>query len=113
MITLQHVEPHYARGYLSEFARVLAPGGAMLFQLPAQIPQPQTRPNPFWPPTVAKRLLRAINRTTAKSPLMEMHAIPRAEVCAILTAAGAEIVDIIPHVTDVELESYSYLARKP
>jgi SAM-dependent methyltransferase len=33
-IVLQHIQPEYTRRYLEEFARVLAPGGVLAFQLP-------------------------------------------------------------------------------
>jgi SAM-dependent methyltransferase len=35
-ITLQHVRPRYARRYMQEFLRVLAPGGLLLFQYPSK-----------------------------------------------------------------------------
>jgi SAM-dependent methyltransferase len=34
-IVLQHIPPVHTRRYLAEFARVLAPGGVLLFQLPS------------------------------------------------------------------------------
>jgi SAM-dependent methyltransferase len=37
-ITLQHVRPRFARRYMSEFLRVLAPGGLLLFQYPSKPP---------------------------------------------------------------------------
>jgi ubiquinone/menaquinone biosynthesis C-methylase UbiE len=33
-ITLQHMHPRYAKQYISEFIRILAPGGVLLFQIP-------------------------------------------------------------------------------
>ncbi|MFQ5410734.1 MAG: class I SAM-dependent methyltransferase [Phycisphaerae bacterium] len=33
-IALQHMEPNYAAAYIREFARLLAPGGLTLFQIP-------------------------------------------------------------------------------
>ena len=32
------MEPRYAESYLREFARVLKPGGALVFQLPERAP---------------------------------------------------------------------------
>ena len=50
-IVLQHVNSRYAvRSYLSEFARVLAPGGLLVFQLPSHIPirhRVQPRPRTY------------------------------------------------------------------
>lgn len=34
-LVLQHMEPQYSAKYLAEFLRVLAPGGLLVFQLPA------------------------------------------------------------------------------
>lgn len=39
-IVLQHIEPNVSLSYLSEFCRVLQPGGLLVFQMPSkQIPQ--------------------------------------------------------------------------
>jgi SAM-dependent methyltransferase len=35
-LVLQHMEPRYATSYVEEFARVLAPGGVAMFQLPSE-----------------------------------------------------------------------------
>jgi SAM-dependent methyltransferase len=37
LITLQHVRPVLARGYLSELLRVLKPGGALVVQIPSHL----------------------------------------------------------------------------
>jgi SAM-dependent methyltransferase len=42
VLVLQHVEPRYALSYLDEFARLLAPGGVAVVQLPAG-PAPDNR----------------------------------------------------------------------
>ncbi len=42
MLVLQHIRPEFTRRYLREFARVLAPGGILAFQLPGER---QTLPN--------------------------------------------------------------------
>jgi SAM-dependent methyltransferase len=41
-IVLQHLPPELARAYLVEFARILRPGGLMVFQLPARFTQAKT-----------------------------------------------------------------------
>jgi SAM-dependent methyltransferase len=38
MLVLQHVRPRHAKRYLEELLRVLAPGGALVFQVPAEVP---------------------------------------------------------------------------
>lgn len=35
LIVLQHMRPEYAKKYIAEFLRVLAPGGALVFQMPS------------------------------------------------------------------------------
>jgi ubiquinone/menaquinone biosynthesis C-methylase UbiE len=42
-ITLQHMPPRYSRRYIAEFMRVLAPGGALLFQLPSEARDPGSK----------------------------------------------------------------------
>ena len=114
LITLQHMEPVYARRYIAEFVRVAAPGGVVFFQLPAA-PAPVS-PTPFtlWPDTLLRRLIRAARRKLAIDPVMEMHAIPRAEVEAVLRAAGAEILNVYRYdAAGTKIESWGYLARKP
>jgi ubiquinone/menaquinone biosynthesis C-methylase UbiE len=38
-MVLQHMQPSYSRKYLEEFVRVLAPGGAIVFQIPSALRQ--------------------------------------------------------------------------
>jgi ubiquinone/menaquinone biosynthesis C-methylase UbiE len=115
LITLQHIEPAYARVYIAEFVRVAASGGVIFFQLPASTPAPASpRPFTLWPDTLLKRLIRATRRKLAIDPVMEMHAIPRAEVETVLRAAGAEILNVSRHdAAGTKLENWGYLARKP
>ena len=35
-IVLQHMKPEYSKKYIAEFLRILSPGGALVFQLPAE-----------------------------------------------------------------------------
>ncbi len=104
LITLQHIPPAISRLYIAEFCRVTAPGGLILFQMTASRPK---RRFSYYPPTHLRRLLQWLGLI----PRMQMHAIPRAEVEAILQAAGAEIVSVKPHENGA-IESYYYLARK-
>jgi SAM-dependent methyltransferase len=57
LIVLQHLDPDYIRGYLREFVRLLAPGGVLVFQLPAEwVPtRPAEQRRPTW-----RRVLRAV-----------------------------------------------------
>jgi SAM-dependent methyltransferase len=64
MITLQHMEPRYSRGYIKEFFRVARPGALVVFQLPGEkvaIPRPRTRSSERLP----RRACRAVIDTPA------------------------------------------------
>lgn len=97
-LVLQHIEPKYSANYIREFARVLAPSGAIVFRLPSvlrAVDPPvdsfkqkvkRTLPSPVldmyhW----AKR---------PPGPTMEMHGIEREQVASLLTSAGARVVKI-------------------
>src|SRR6185436_3396874 len=41
-LVLQHMEARYAKAYIAEFMRILAPGGALVFQLPDSLIGPTT-----------------------------------------------------------------------
>ena len=118
LITLQHMEPVYAKIYIAEFVRIAAKGGFILFQVPSQrlVEKPENTLLTHWPPTFFKRLRRRIERRLniwlASDPLMEMHAIPTEEVRAILTQNGAEVLQVTRYHAAGELESWAYLARK-
>lgn len=115
LITLQHVEPRFARRYLAEFVRVLAPGGAALFQIPESTAGPAPRRRfSLWPPTLAKRLLRVLNRSAAARPVMEMHTLSRTAITAIVETAGGLILERCRHdAAGVDFESYQYIIGKP
>lgn len=89
-ITLQHVEPEYAKRYLGEFARVLKPGGLLYFQLPSG----NTRD---WRGLLYRiapaRLLPALFRWKHGYASYEMHAVPREAVIATLEEAGCDILE--------------------
>ena len=115
LITLQHIAPEYSRRYLAEFVRVCAPGGVVYFQAPAEhlaVLKPSRRS--LYPPTVAKKIWRLLNRSFAVQPTMEMHVLPREEVLAIIRAAHGEVLAIeeCPKAGG-DFVSYAYLVRKP
>ena len=102
LIVLQHLDPEYIRGYVREFVRLLAPGGLLVFQLPAEwVPSgPGERRRSTW-----RRVLRAVvpgvalrwYRAFRRPPVFEagtgaaMHAIGREEVEAIVRDAGGRV----------------------
>lgn len=106
-IVLQHMEPAFAENYLREFVRVLAPRGVLLFQLPAGVAR---RPQ-AWAKVAVRRgvqlvnrwLPRVVERVAGWLPgggdrlRIEMYAIPRRRVEAVVTAAGARVVAVTPN----------------
>lgn len=112
-ITLQHMKPELAAGYIESFLRVVSEKGLILFQLPSA-PLPGAT-------GVRGRLARARERGLRKSlraltrrlsqPTMEMNCIPRGDVVALLERAGGEVLDVRPNSNAGPLyESYSYAA---
>lgn len=92
-ITLQHMRPPVARRYIRELIRVLAPGGLLVFQVPA--PRPMTAveiPLSLWRFTYW-RMLRLLVWNRA---IMEMHGIAREQVAETIRSAGGELVDTQP-----------------
>jgi SAM-dependent methyltransferase len=99
MIVLQHIEPRYQRAYISEFVRVLAPGGVLVFQLPSE---PIPRRSAFWgrlKPVIKSitpgPLLSAYRRVRwGRGTNTEMWGTPKEDVIALLEEEGATILDV-------------------
>jgi SAM-dependent methyltransferase len=91
-IVLQHMAPEYALGYIDEFARILRPGGAAVFTLPAGpsgtvvgrlyrvVPAPVVH-------TLKKRLWGAV---------IDMHGVPMETLVPRLTGAGLRVERVEP-----------------
>ena len=89
-LVLQHMPPEFARGYLKEFARVLAPGGVAAFQV-ASRPTMSLKGLVFrlapWP------LLRwAQQRLLGYPAPMRMSAMTSPDVEAAIAGTGARLV---------------------
>jgi SAM-dependent methyltransferase len=104
-ITLQHMEPRYAKKYVAEFVRLAAPGGVVLFQLTSgKSPAPADRRLlrrlkagvRRAAPTPLLKLYEEVKHAFSRGPRMEGHFVPREEVLAVLAAAGATVVDVAP-----------------
>lgn len=80
-ITLQHVRPRYARLYIREFLRVLAPGGLLLFQYPSK------------PISLRSRLGRWKALLSRPRP-MYMNGMDREDVVALIERGGGRILEI-------------------
>lgn len=86
-ITLQHMEPRYAHGYIAEFVRLLAPGGVLAFQLPTKRVRRRLR-------GAIRRLLLCIGplgrwHSAKGSPVMEMYATSTSRIVALLFVPGS------------------------
>jgi SAM-dependent methyltransferase len=118
LITLQHVSSRAAiRAYIREFARVTAPGGVIVFQLPTSVGW-QIRLHPL---RLANRALRALpvaprwalERVMGHS--MRLVSLPEAEVRAILTECGTPVAGAVPdrRTGSDAAPSMTYAARRP
>jgi SAM-dependent methyltransferase len=106
-IVLQHVPTVMARSYVREFARVLRPGGAAMFTMPSH-------PGPTWKGRVYRvtpwPLVHAVLRRR-HGALMQMNAIRRSEMEALLTSVGLSVRDVAPvPEASVHWRTYRYLA---
>lgn len=99
-ITLQHMEPDYAKRYIAELVRVLATRGLLVFQLPTRQEQHAAVRS-----SMAKRLLKHIVPSWALSRyrlarygqagFIETYGVPQAEVVQLLESRGARILDVL------------------
>ncbi len=100
-LVLQHMPPSLVRRYIPEFVRVLAPGGLLVFQLPAVISDPRRS---FCEAPVRGRFKRALPRRMVqayrglKYPLcqpppsgMDMFGMARDTVVELVEGAGGRI----------------------
>jgi SAM-dependent methyltransferase len=109
-ITLQHMEPVYARRYLQEFARVLSPDGVLIFQIPAR----QVGLRPRLRAVIPRPLLRAYRRLRhGEHPATQMHGMLKRDVLAFCEGLGLSVVDVQ---ADPEVgrgwESFRYCCRR-
>jgi SAM-dependent methyltransferase len=112
-ITLQHMKPDLAAGYIRAFLRVVSDRGLVLFQMPAaQLPGTGgTRARLARARDRGLRhSLRALTRRVAQ-PRMEMNCIPRDEVIALIERSDGTTIDVQPNRNAGPLyESYTYAA---
>jgi ubiquinone/menaquinone biosynthesis C-methylase UbiE len=74
-VTLQHMEPQYARKYLKEFLRVLNSNGLLVFQLPSE--------RIYCPPSIPVIAKKQEEKPVWK-PVYEAYAIKREEIIAFI-----------------------------
>jgi ubiquinone/menaquinone biosynthesis C-methylase UbiE len=93
-ITLQHVPPRFVRRYVTEFFRVVRPGGWVLFQM---------RSGPRVEPGTPRALLYRLNREHFRrflqrlqgKPAYEIHFLARSQVEETIEAAGGQLLDVV------------------
>jgi SAM-dependent methyltransferase len=104
-LTLQHMEPEYARGYVTEFMRVLKPDGLAVFQVPSERrldPAAATRGDRLkaWiDRTVPELALTRLRRLRARwrtggEPVMEMYGIPQDKMLRFLERLPATVAEV-------------------
>jgi len=118
-ITLQHIAPRYTRRYLGEFMRILSPGGIMSVQIPDRVPAgdpPDRLRFSFWPPTLWMRISRHVRYHHPGwfpgTPKMQMYAMRKDEVLAVLARSGAEVLSV-ETCEHGDVDNYVYIARRP
>jgi SAM-dependent methyltransferase len=116
VLVLQHLPTRAAiAAYVTDFVRVLAPGGLLVCQIPSHIPL-RRRLQP-------RRRLYGILRTFGIAPRvlynrlglfpMRMTAMPEQDVRALLTAAGARVLEASADaMASTAIESRTYYVTK-
>jgi SAM-dependent methyltransferase len=85
LIVLQHLPPRLARSYVSEFMRVLRPGGVAIFQIPSEHLRKSQSSNSViraimnaLPSQLREDIFRRRGRRSARD--LPMHAVPRTKM---------------------------------
>jgi ubiquinone/menaquinone biosynthesis C-methylase UbiE len=116
-ITLQHIPPPLAMGYISEFIRVLRDDGVAVFQLPSHFESPALRVR-RWLGTRTPALHRLYRNLwhAGKAPPASpyaMHWIPRRQVTQLVRRSGGEVLALDrDHSAPPEWVSFRYFVGK-
>jgi ubiquinone/menaquinone biosynthesis C-methylase UbiE len=96
-IVLQHVPDRGAiESYISDFVRILKPGGLAVFQLPSHIPA-------LFRLQWRRRLYLALRRLGVGAPLLyrrlhlmpiAMSAVPEGEIVTLVRSRGGQVLDV-------------------
>jgi len=112
-IALQHIPPRFTIAYLKEFLRVLAPGGVLVFQLPAEFR------GTGLPATLFYRLYHALYRMflykifRRDEAFMEIYWISKRNVIELIEAGGGELVDAEPsEAAGSQYPGFRYIVRR-
>jgi ubiquinone/menaquinone biosynthesis C-methylase UbiE len=107
-ITLQHVEPKYAKRYIEEFVRILHPEGLAVFHVPTAVRNRRERLRQAIPEVFA--LVGMLRRGIPA--VMEAHAIPESEVVEVVEHAGGRVEHVQRGLGNSTLPSAQYFVRK-
>jgi ubiquinone/menaquinone biosynthesis C-methylase UbiE len=119
-ITLQHMKPVYSKKYLTEFSRILKPGGVLVFQLPSERSRGGSLLKRAARSIVPEKLIDWIFHARVRwsgeirgTPVMEMYCIQKEKVVDLLTSLGMTMIQIqdASEKSSVWL-SYRYIAVK-
>jgi ubiquinone/menaquinone biosynthesis C-methylase UbiE len=116
-IVLQHMEPRFAKVYISEFFRVLKPGGLAVFQVPSELSPEFLKNRSRLRVKVGQALAPLLERVLhsgEEPPSLYMYPVPRTEVEQLIRNAGVELVHAAPDgASGPEWTAFRYYVRKP
>jgi SAM-dependent methyltransferase len=92
-ITLQHVPPELAEGYVREFFRILRPGGVAVFQMRNG---PRIEPGTLraWWYRLRREHVRRLWQRLRGRPAYEMHHVARSRVEELIVESGGRLLDV-------------------
>jgi len=109
-ITLQHMPPRYSRRYIAEFLRVLAPGGALLFQIPSKTRDAGSKIGRATRTFYYRFLWDLLHPDT---PYMGMYGVSNVEVVRLIGRNGGRLIHAAPDpAAEPEWEGYRYLVTR-
>ena len=94
-ITLQHIPPRFTRRYLAEMARVLRPGGVLVFQLPTGPGDGIRGRLSALVPISLREIVRRFSVVVGRAK-MQMYWLRRHEIVALLDRAGCDLTAEMP-----------------
>lgn len=93
-LTLQHMHPVLAHGYIRELCRVLRPGGVLLFDLPVRPTRNRSRLG-----ALLSGILRPLQlfwlRKIRQRPVMDMFGSPQQQIEHLITGSDCKLADTV------------------
>ena len=92
LLTLQHMSPKVAKGYLREFLRVLSNGGVAYFGIPEGLIESGMKVRiAVWLKSHPRAMSLYTTLRLQSGPVTEMHGIKRTEVVSLIQSAGGSV----------------------